>query len=384
LEKHQLEMPEATYPLELVYCPVCALVQITETVSPEVLFRDYLYESSYSDAFVHHGQLVATSLISSRSLNSDDLVIEIGSNDGYLLQHYLNAGVQVLGIEPANRIAEIARTKRQVQTLAEFFSLDLATRLASEGSTASVIHANNVLAHVPDLNGVVAGIKVLLATDGVARIEAPYVYDMVEHVEFDTIYHEHLCYFSLTSLQALFNRHGLEIVHADHIPFHGGSLQITVAHQGAMVPSDAFRSFLQQEQDAGVHRIEFYQAFASRVENLKTKLVRVLSDLKRDRKTIVAYGASAKGSTLCNYFNLGADTLEYIVDRNIHKQGRFAPGNHLPIYSPDRLIQDRPDYVLLLTWNFAEEIMTQQSAYRRLGGRFILPIPDVRIIEDAV
>jgi hypothetical protein len=285
-----------------------------------------------------------------------------------------------LGIEPAANIARVAEAERGIPTLCEFFGAEVGERLRAEGRQADVIHAHNVLAHVADLNGFVQGIAALLKSDGVAVIEAPYVKDLIDNREFDTIYHEHLCYFSLTALDRLFARHGLVIADARRVPIHGGSLQIHVMHAEAGARGAAVQSLLAEEAAWGVDDFAFYAGFAQAVEALKTEVRALLSDLKAQGRTIAAYGASAKGSTLLNYFGIGAETLEFVADRSTYKQGRYAPGTHLPIVAPAKLLEAQPDYVLLLTWNFASEILDQQAEYRRRGGQFIIPIPEVRMV----
>ncbi len=379
LNANQLDELEPTYSLELAFCPCCSLLQITETVSAEDLFRDYVYFSSFSDTMLRHSERIAKRLISEHDLDSNSLVVEAASNDGYLLQHFVNRGVPVLGIEPARNIARVAREKG-IPTVDEFFGAELAERLRSEGIQADVFLANNVLAHVADLNGFVRGIRTVLAPNGRAVIEAPYAKDMIDHIEFDTIYHEHIFYFTVTSLARLFRRHGLEITHVDRVPIHGGSLQITVAHMGVAPPSDAVSDLLAEEQHWGVDRVEFYQQFGHKVEGLKSSLLKLLGELKGKGKRLAAYGASAKGSTLLNYFGIGRETIEFVVDRSPHKQNRYTPGTHLPILPPEQLTEAMPDYVLLLTWNFADEILEQQAAYRRKGGKFIIPIPEATIV----
>jgi SAM-dependent methyltransferase len=381
LTKEQLNQPEDTYPLDLVFCPRCTLVQITETVPPEKLFREYLYFSSFSDTVLHHSKELATRLIHSRHLDGGSLVVEVASNDGYLLQYYKQAGIPVLGIEPAVNIARVAREKQDIPTLCEFFGAKLARQLKDQGKQGDVIHAHNVLAHVADLNGFVEGIRILLKKEGVAIIEVPYVKDMIDRSEFDTIYHEHLCYFSLIALDRLFQRHGLVIQDVQRISIHGGSLRIFVVPAGGCLDlSHTGKRFVVDEHRWGLDQIEFYQDFASRVANLKTQLCNTVRDLKGNGNYLAAYGAAAKGTTLLNYFGIGQEALDFVVDRSTYKQDHYMPGVHLPIYSPGQLLEKMPNYVLVLAWNFADEIMSQQEEYRRRGGHFIIPIPELRIV----
>lgn len=378
LREDQLNQTEPTWPLDFVWCPECSLAQITETVSPELLFRDYAYFSSYSDTMVAHARSIANRLRVARELRQDSLVVEVASNDGYLLQWYQQEGIPVLGIEPAQNIAIVAQSVRNVRTISEFFGRDLARQLAASGQRADVIHANNVLAHVADLNGFVEGFSILLKPNGIAVIEVPYLKDLLDHAEFDTIYHEHLCYFSLTALSRLFEQHGLTIVDVERLSIHGGSLRVFATHRGAETIQPAVKKLL-LEESGWVRDVQSYESFGERVETLRRELVSLLDRLKADGKSIAVYGASAKGSTLLNYFEIGPERVDFVVDRSPVKQGHYTPGTRLKIGDPSLLVEEQPDYCLLLTWNFADEVLRQQAQYRQQGGKFIIPIPEIRV-----
>lgn len=374
---------EPTFPLKVAFCADCGMVQITETVDPEVLFADhYPYYSSFSPALLAHSAanvagIMARLADAGRPLSADSLVIELASNDGYLLKNYVEHGVPVLGIDPADGPAEAANTIG-VPTTCAFFTREFAEQLRAEGKTADVVHGNNVLAHVADTNGFVAGIRAILKDDGLAVLESPYLKPLIDHVEFDTIYHEHLLYLSVTALDKLFRRHGLYLNDIEHLSIHGGSLRMfvePVENQKASVLDQ-----LALEREVGMDTLAYYENFAARVDDLKTKLLELLRGLKAEGKTIAAYGAAAKGATLINYAGLGADLLDFVVDRNVHKQGQYMPGQKIPILAPEALVEKRPDYVLMLAWNFADEIRAQQTAYTEAGGQFIVPVPEPRIL----
>jgi SAM-dependent methyltransferase len=375
----QLDTAEPRYPLDVAVCRQCSLVQLASTVAPSVLFDNYPYLSSYSDTMLRHAETLARSLTELHALRSSSLVVEIGSNDGYLLQYFRRAGIGVLGIDPAAAACAAAEAL-EVPTRRAFFGRSFADSLVErERIRADLIVANNVMAHVPDLDDLMSGVRSLLAPGGVFVVETPYVRELLERVEFDTIYHEHVFYYSLTALVGILARHGLAVVDVSRIPIHGGSLRVSASADGR--PARAVvRELLDEEAVWGVRDLNTYRAFGARVAALRTELHDFLVGRKRRGRRLAAYGAAAKGAMLLNVIGIGRDVLDFVVDRNPTKQGRYLPGTDLPIHAPERLLTDMPDEVLLLTWNLADEIVAQQGEYRRRGGRFIVPIPSPRVI----
>ncbi len=375
----RLDKPEKRFPLVVGFCPSCTLVQHVEDLAEGELFdADYPYYSSFSPYLLRHSREHALGLIEKRGLGPDSLVVELASNDGYLLRNFVEAGAPVLGIEPTPGPAKAAQ-EAGVPTLVEFFGIALAEKLRAEGKVADVIVANNVMAHVPDLNGFVAGMAHLLADDGVITVENPYVRDLIDHCEFDTIYHEHFCYYSCTAVSALANRHGLYLNDVDYFPdLHGGTLRWHLGKQDQ--PTETVKKYLTDEQASGLTSLGYYEDFAERVVKVKHDLLELLGGLRAQGKTIAAYGAAAKGATLVNYVGIGTDLVEFVVDRNVHKQGRFMPGTHQEVLDPEALIERQPDYTLLLAWNFATEIAEQQAEYRARGGKFIVPVPTPKVL----
>ncbi|HVS67303.1 MAG TPA: class I SAM-dependent methyltransferase [Mycobacteriales bacterium] len=371
---------EKYYPLDVAFCGSCSLVQALEEVPADVLFGpSYPYFSSFSDQLLKHSKEHVQRLISERSLDENSFVVELASNDGYLLRNFVAAGIPCVGIEPTPGPAAAARAIG-VPTVSEFFDIRLARKLVRDGGRADVIIANNVMAHVPALNSFVEGMAHLLADDGVITVENPYVRDLVAHYEFDTIYHEHFCYYSCTSVAVLAERHGLYLNDVEYFPhLHGGTLRWYLEKRPQ--PSAAVEAFLRAEAEAGMTTIAYYADFADKVEEVKRGLLNLLLALKSDGATIAAYGAAAKGSTLLNYTGIDRSLIDFVVDRNVHKQGMLMPGVHIPIVAPEALVERRPDYTLLLAWNFIDEVRRQQAEYLAAGGQFIVPIPRPRVVQ---
>lgn len=379
LTREDLAREEPRYPLAIVRCESCSLVQLTHSVSPEELFVEYAYFSSSSAPMVDHARELVDLEIETRSLGDGDLVLEIASNDGYLLQHYVAKGIPVLGVDPASNVVGLAREKG-VETMSEFFTLDLGRKLAAEGKRASVVHANNVLAHVPDINDLVAGVAAVLRDEGVFVVETPYVRDMVEKLEFDTIYHEHVFYYSVRSLQALFERHGLRIIGVQSIPIHGGSLRVHAVRSGSPeVTASSVAEFVESERHAGMDADDFYAGFSANVADLLTRLREFLAGRKEQGRTIAGYGAAAKATVLLNAAGIGRDTIDFVIDATPYKHGRYIPGARIPIHPIATLMEEMPDDVVIFAWNFAAEIMRKESDYVDKGGTFLLPLPEPRV-----
>jgi SAM-dependent methyltransferase len=370
---------EKYYPLHVYVCEQCWLVQLEEYESAESIFSDYAYFSSFSDSWLDHCNKYCGAMQSRFGLNQNSFVVEVASNDGYLLQYFVKRDVPVLGIEPAANVAKVA-VEKGVPTLVQFFGAKLAQQLAAEGRSADLVLGNNVLAQVPDLNDFVEGLKVLLKPEGVLTLEFPHLLQLMERNEFDTIYHEHFSYFSLLTTIRIMEAHGLRVFDVDELKSHGGSLRVYACRESAshkVEPNVA--KVLADETRAHLDRIDGYRGFAAQVKETKFALVEFLLRAAREGKKVAGYGAPGKSATLLHYCGIGSDLIEYTVDRSPYKQGRFLPGNHIPIYHPDRIAQTKPDYVVVLPWNLKDEIMRQLQFIREWGGRFVVPIPKVSI-----
>jgi SAM-dependent methyltransferase len=381
LTTDQIDQMEPFFPLHVLLCDDCFLVQLKQYVSPEEIFHEYAYFSSYSTSWVHHAQDYCRMITQRLDLNAGSLVVELASNDGYLLQHFMPLGIPVLGVEPAANVAKVALAKN-IATRIDFFGLGLATELAGEGKRADLIIGNNVLAQVPDLNDFVAGMRHLLKPEGLITLEFPHVQRLISENQFDTIYHEHFSYFSIVTIERLARRHGLRLVDVEQLSTHGGSLRVYLAHATSMhVPAPRVATLLAEERRLGFHDIETYAAFAGQVQRTKRKLLSFLIDAKNAGKTVCGYGAPGKGNTLLNYCGIGTDFLDFTVDRNPYKHGRFTPGMHIPIHPVEMIEWARPDYILILPWNLKQEIIGQMRHVGQWGGRFIVPIPEATVID---
>jgi 2-polyprenyl-3-methyl-5-hydroxy-6-metoxy-1,4-benzoquinol methylase len=382
LKSMQLNKMEPFYPLHAWVCESCYLVQLEEFESPEHIFSDYAYFSSFSDSWLDHARRFTDQVTKRFALDASSFVVEIASNDGYLLQYFVAHGVPVLGIEPAANVAAEAESKG-VPTLVRFFGTQTALDLKALGKQVDLLIGNNVLAHVPGLNDFVAGMKILLKPGGVISMEFPHLLRLMDENQFDTIYHEHFSYFSFLVAERVFAKHGLTVFDVEEIPTHGGSLRIFAKHaaNSALPVGEGVSALRRREQAAGLDRADPYRAFAEKVKATKRSLLRFLIDAREAGKRVVGYGAPAKGNTLLNYCGVRTDLLEYTVDRSPYKQGCFLPGTHIPVHAPEKIRETRPDYVLILPWNLKSEIMEQMTDVRSWGGKFVVPIPEVRVLD---
>ncbi len=382
VREQELNAAERFFPLHAYVCEQCFLVQLDEYVRREDIFSEYAYFSSYSESWVRHMEVYAEHAIKRFALSSRSFVVEVASNDGYLLQHFMKRGIPVLGIEPAANVAEVA-IQKGIPTLVEFFGKNAALRLNREGKTADLIAGANVLAQVPDVNDFVEGLRILLNPRGVITIEFPHLVKLIEENQFDTIYHEHFTYFSLTTAERIFAKHGLTLFDAEELPTHGGSLRIYARHENDTTKqvTDRVVSLREREHQFGLDNLATYSRFSEQVQKAKWELLEFLISVKRAGKLVAGYGAPGKGNTLLNYCGIRTDFLEFTVDRNPYKQGKYLPGTHIPIFAPEKIREAKPDYVLIRPWNFKDEIVSQNSYIREWGGKFIVPIPHTRVIE---
>jgi hypothetical protein len=382
IQPDRLDEMERFFPLHVRVCDRCLLVQLPEFVSPEEIFTEYAYFSSYSDSWLQHASRYVETITPRLQLSERSFVVELGSNDGYLLKNFVEKGIPALGIEPARNVADAA-IQKGVATLVSFFGVDVARQLRAEGQRADLIVANNVLAQVPDVNDFVAGIAVLLGRRGVATLEFPHLMRLVDGNQFDTIYHEHYSYFSFATARRIFQAHGLKVFDVEELPTHGGSLRVylSLADNASQPVGPRVAELADREREAGFATPEPYSTFSQRVEEVKRELLDFLILTKRQGKKIAGYGAPGKGNTLLNYCGIRTDFLDYTVDRNPYKQGLALPGTHIPIFHPDRIAATRPDYILILPWNLKNEILEQLAYVRKWGGRFLVPIPQLEVLE---
>lgn len=380
LKVEQLQMMEPFYPLHAYVCESCHLVQLNEFQSPEHIFNDYAYFSSYSESWLNHAKEYAKLMIERFGFDSNSKVIEIASNDGYLLQYFKKEGIQILGIEPANNVAMVAQ-EAGIPTVVKYFGNKTATEVTTDDGQADLLVGNNVLAHVPDLNDFVNGMKIILKAQGIITMEFPHLLRLIEENQFDTIYHEHFSYFSFITVRRVFAAHGLTIFDVDELPTHGGSLRIYACHaeDKSKTVGKRVSSLLTKEKKTGFENMEYYLSFSEKVKKTKLNILDFMVEAQREGKSIVGYGAPAKGNTLLNYCGIRTDFIDYTVDRSPHKQGHYLPGTHIPIYHPDKIKKTRPDYLLILPWNLKDEIMGQMKHIRDWAGKFVTLIPEVRI-----
>lgn len=386
LTSEQLNQKEKFYPLHTYVCEECLLVQLEEFESPDHIFGDgdYAYFSSYSESWLAHAKAYTDLMVEKFGFNNHSQIIEIASNDGYLLQYFQEKGIPVLGIEPAANTAEVAIAKG-IPSLTKFFGIQTARELVAANQQADLLLGNNVLAHVPNINDFVAGMKIVLKPNGILTMEFPHLLQLIEHNQFDTIYHEHFSYLSFLSVEQIFAAHNLTLFDVEELPTHGGSLRIYGKHDHAAFPiiSERVTQLKAKEISAGLNRLETYIFFEEKVKDTKSKLLKFLLTAKAEGKSIVGYGAPAKGNTLLNYCGVDKDLIDYTVDRNPHKQGLFLPGTHIPILHPEKIRETKPDYLLILPWNLKDEVMQQMSFISEWGGQFVVPIPEVTVYQYA-
>lgn len=380
LRHEELQEMEPYYPLNVYVCEQCYLVQLPEFEAPEKIFSDYAYFSSYAETWLKHAKAYTELMVGRFGYGPNSRVVEIASNDGYLLQYFKEKSVPVLGIEPATNVAKVAN-EAGIPTLVKFFGTKTAMELAAEGKHADLLIGNNVLAHVPDLNDFVEGMRIILKKDGVVTMEFPHLMRLVEENQFDTIYHEHFSYFSFTTVEKVFAKHGLTLFDVEELPTHGGSLRIYARHNedDSKPISERVSGLKNREEAAGMTKMEYYLSFGEKVKETKRNILDFLIKAKREGKSIVGYGAPAKGNTLLNYCGVRTDFIEYTLDRSPHKQGQYLPGTHIPIYHPDKIKETKPDYLVILPWNLKEEIMEQMSYIREWGGKFVTLIPEPEV-----
>jgi len=372
--------PELTYPLHAMVCANCLLVQLETDVAPESIYTEYAYFSSYSDSWLEHSRRYTERITAQLGLDSDSQVVELASNDGYLLKNFVAKGIPAYGVEPAANIAKVA-VERGIPTVVAFFGLSIASTLVAQGRSADLIVANNVFGHVPDINDFVSGIKLLLKTGGTVSIEIPHLMRLIEGNQFDTIYHEHYCYHTLLSDSRIFEAFGLRLFDVEELTTHGGSIRMLLCHvNDPRGVAPAVYALLELERACGLDRVETYAGFGEKVRETKRKLLTFLIEVARAGKTVAGYGAPGKGNTLLNYCGIRTDLIDFVVDRNPYKHGKYLPGSRIPIYAPDKIDQMKPDYVLILPWNIKEEIMVQMAHIRSWGGSFVLPIPEVTVV----
>lgn len=383
LTKSELDKNEIFFPLRTYICSTCFLVQLQEYESPVTIFSDYAYFSSYSDSWLEHARQYTEQVMDRFDISNNSLVVELASNDGYLLKNFVEKEIPVLGIEPAVNVAKAA-IQKGIPTLMKFFGKQLAEELVAENKSADLVIGNNVLAHVPDVNSFVGGIQILLKQEGVATLEFPHLLKLIKKKEFDTIYHEHFSYFSFLAVKAIFEEHNMKIFDIDEIPTHGGSLRIYAARKDSSYQEKkSVNALLEKEKAAGLDHLSTYFNFSEAVHKLKRDILSTLIKIKNKKKTIVGYGAPAKGNTLLNYCGIRTDFIDYVVDRSPVKVDKFLPGTHIPIKHVDSIKNDKPDYLFILPWNLKEEIISQNDFIKDWGGKFIIPIPNVKIIDPS-